>query len=126
MAATEEHTTTSNDHARAHMVAYQGLNFFAVQPDLLGEQLQPTKHLPLQLMDRYLSEALKTATLEKIAEDDVWFAEIPHFQGVYASDADIEECGKQLRDVLFNWLVLKIEQNDRDIPVLAGINLNVI
>ena len=124
--ATDEHTATSSDHERANMLVSLGYNFFSMQEDLLGEQLQPTKHLPLQLMDRYLTEAIKMASLEKLEEDGVWFAEIPGFDGVFASDADFGVCGTHLREVLFDWLVLKIEQNDRDIPVVGGINLNVI
>jgi hypothetical protein len=31
-----------------------------------------------------------------------------------------------LREALFDWLVLKIEQNDRNIPVVDGISLNVL
>jgi hypothetical protein len=108
------------------MLVSLGINFFSMQPDLLGEQLQPTKHLPLQLMERYQNEAMKTAKLEKLDEEGVWFAEIPGFDGVYASNPDFGQCGVQLREVLFDWLVLKIEQNDRDIPIVAGINLNVL
>ena len=93
---TEEHITTSTAHERANMVVSRGYNFFSVGPDLLGEQLQPTKHLPHQLMDRYLAEAMKTAKLDKIEEDGLWFAEIPGFAGLYAADADFGKCGAQL------------------------------
>ena len=65
-------------------------------------------------------------TTHRELEDGRLFAEIPGFPGVWASDRDLGACITQLRDALFDWLVLKIEQNDRNIPVVAAINLNVI
>lgn len=109
------------------MTVAEGLNFFAPQADLLGqvEELQRTKYLPQELIDRYLQEALK-GTVVKRLETGPLFAEIPGFDGVWASDDDLGACVAQLREALFDWLVLKIEQDDRDIPVVAGISLNVL
>jgi predicted RNase H-like HicB family nuclease len=117
--------TTSTSHDRSEMVVEAGLNFFEIRPDLIGEKLQRTKHLPEQLIERYLREALKSTSLRKI-DGDVWFAEIPGFDGVWASDADLAKCVSELRDALYDWLVIKIEHNDRDLPVVADIRLNSI
>jgi len=126
MKVTEE-TTTSSEHSRAQMTVSHGLNFFAPENDLLGsvEQLRRTKYLPEQLIDRYLQEALKGTIVKKL-EDGSLFAEIPGFDGVWASHDDLPACVLELREALFDWLVLKIEQNDRDIPTVAGISLNVL
>jgi hypothetical protein len=122
-----ERTTTSDAYERSSMTVAEGLNFFAPQADLLGqvEELQRTKYLPQELIDRYLQEALK-GTVVKRLETGPLFAEIPGFDGVRASDDDLGACVAQLREALFDWLVLKIEQDDRDIPVVAGISLNVL
>ncbi len=125
MPPVEEVVTSSTAHERSEMYVEAGLNFFALQPDLIGERLQRTKHLPEQLIDRYIREAEKLVAL-KTLEDGSWFAEIPGFDGVWASDEELTKCVAQLRDVLLDWLIIKIEQNDRDIPVLADIRLNVI
>ena len=126
MSVTEE-TTRSDAYDRAQMTVERGLNFFSRQDDLLGsvEQLRRTKFLPEQLIEGYLNEALKGAEVKHL-DDGNLFAEIPGFHGVWASAQDLATCGVQLREALFDWLVLKIEQDDRDIPVIAGINLNVL
>jgi predicted RNase H-like HicB family nuclease len=127
MSLTEEKTTRSDEGDRALMTVERGLSFFTRQDDLLGtvEQLQRTKFLPEQLINGYINEALKGASVRKL-EDGGFFGEIEGFEGVWASDEDLAVCVAQLREVLFDWLVLKIEANDRDIPVRAGINLNVL
>ena len=126
----EERTTTSDEMQRnAAMTVSRGLNFFApeTQTDLFGvpEVLRPSKYLPEQRLNRYLQEAVKLAEFKRL-DDGAVFAEIPRFAGVWASDQDLAACVAQLREVLFDWLVTKIEQDDRDIPVVAGITLNVI
>ncbi len=122
-----EQIARSDAYERSSMTVGHGLNFFAPQTDLLGPvlHLQRTKYLPQQLIDRYLTEALKRATFKQL-EDGRLFMEIPGFDGVWASDEELTACATQLRDALFDWLVLKIEQNDRDIPVVSGISLNVL
>lgn len=112
------------------MQVNQGVNFFSPGADLLGNtvELQRTKYLPEQIVQRYIAEAIKLANVRKL-DDGSFFAEIPDFVGVWASNPDLSCCGAELRDVLFDWLVIKIEQNDRDIPILPAIpdiNLNVI
>jgi hypothetical protein len=122
-----EETTISDALDRSRMTVSRGLNFFTSESDLLGDvpQLRRTKHLPGEIIEKYLQEALK-GTLHKELEGGTLFAEIPGFAGVWASDNDLVVCIAQLRETLFDWLVLKIEQNDRDIPVIAQINLNVL
>ncbi len=124
---TEEKTTTSDKHDRLRMTVSRGLNFFSPESDLLGQiqELHRTKHLPGEIIDRYVSEAIKGATVRKL-ETGAFFLEIPGFLGVWASDDDLAAGATQLRETLFDWLVLKIEQNDRDIPTVAGISLNVL
>lgn len=85
-----------------------------------------TKYLPEQTVNAYVDAAMRRVDVRKI-EDGSFFAEIPGFSGVWASNPDLELCAAELREVLLDWLVLKIEQNDRDIPVLNGLaNLNVL
>jgi predicted RNase H-like HicB family nuclease len=126
MSLTEE-KTFSDALDRSSMTVSRGLNFFTTDSDLIGDvqQLRRTKHLPGEIIEKYLQEALKGTTHRQL-EDGTLFAEIPGFTGVWASDDDLVACIAQLREAIFDWLVLKIEQNDRDIPVIANINLNVL
>ena len=126
MSVSEEITTTEHQE-RNSMTVGGGLNFFSPQDDLLRrvQELQRTKYLPQQLIDRYMQEALKGTSVKRL-DDGLLFVEIPGFDGVWASHEDLSECVVQLREALFDWLVIKIEQNDRDIPTVAGITLNVL
>jgi len=54
----------------------------------------------------YIDEAMSRATY-KILEDGTYFGEIPGLQGVWSSEATLEECRKVLQEVLEEWLLLK-------------------
>jgi predicted RNase H-like HicB family nuclease len=107
------------------MVVDYGVNFFSARPDLIGTTLQRTKHLPQQIVDGYMRAALNRAEPKRLPDGD-WFWEIPGFKGVWASAAAPDRAVEELREVLFDWLVLKIEEGDRDIPVIDQISLNSI
>ncbi len=56
-------------------------------------------------------------------EDGTYFGEIPAFQGVWASEATLEECRRVLQEVLEEWLLLKLRENE-EVPGLEGITLS--
>ncbi|MBF0565085.1 MAG: type II toxin-antitoxin system HicB family antitoxin [Nitrospirae bacterium] len=57
-------------------------------------------------------------------DDGNLFAEIKGFEGVWASCDNIETCRQELIEVLEEWLILKIRDND-DILIVNGMDLNV-
>ena len=57
-------------------------------------------------------------------EDGTWFAEIPGFKGVWANGDSIEECRKELIDVLEEWLVLKLRDKDPS-PTVDGLTIEI-
>ena len=75
------------------------------------------------MLVEYVQGAIETARYKKI-EDGSGFAEIPGFEGVWANGNTVEECRKELIEVLEEWLVLKIRDGD-GVPVVKGIDLNV-
>jgi len=80
-------------------------------------------HLPLQIIDRYVKSAVRRAITEQMS-DGRWYAEIPLLPGVWA-EGDTESAAlAELVPVTEGWLALKIEDNDRDIPILETIDLN--
>lgn len=81
--------------------------------------------LPIGLIQRYVGLAVKQATIKQ-HPDGHWFAEIPKFQGVWAKEASAKESLEVLEDVLFDWLLLKIHDGDRDLPIIENIDLNVL
>jgi len=71
----------------------------------------------------YIQVALENAEYKKL-EDGTWFAEIPGFEGVWANGKTVEECRKELVEVLEEWLLLKIRDRD-PIPRLKGIEISI-
>lgn len=83
------------------------------------------RELPTQLIERYVKRAMIRAEAKQYP-DGTWFAEIPGFPGVWASDPSEEAALEELRDTLHEWVLLKIRDRDRDLPMVDSINLNVL
>jgi len=71
----------------------------------------------------YIQGALENAEYKKL-DDGTWFAEIPGFDGVWANGKTVEECRKELIEVLEEWLLLKIRDKD-PIPEIKGIEIKI-
>jgi len=63
------------------------------------------------MLTAYINEAMARARY-KILEDGTYFGEIPGLQGVWANAPTLEECRRELQEVLESWLILKIRDND--------------
>lgn len=63
------------------------------------------------MLVEYIQKAIENAEYKKL-EDGSWFAEIPGFEGVWANSKSVEECRKELMEVLEEWLVFKIRDKD--------------
>lgn len=75
------------------------------------------------MLFEYIKGALERAEYKKI-EDGTWFAEIPGFEGVWANGKTIEECRKELMEVLEEWLILKLRDRDK-IPDIKGAEITI-
>lgn len=49
----------------------------------------------------------------KILEDGIYFGEILELKGVWASGKTLEKCRETLREVLEEWLILKLRDGDK-------------
>ncbi len=74
------------------------------------------------MITTYINEAMRRAKYN-ILEDNTFFGETPGLKGVWANAPTLEECRQELQEVLEEWLLLKLRDNDDDIPVLGGISL---
>lgn len=63
------------------------------------------------MLTNYITQKLNRAHY-KILEDGNYFGEIPGLKGVWASENNLEKCRETLREVLEEWLVLKIRDGD--------------
>lgn len=71
------------------------------------------------MLSLFIEKWLKKAQY-KILKDGAYFGEIPGLTGVWASAENLEDCREQLREVLEDWLVLKI----RDKENIPGFKIN--
>lgn len=75
------------------------------------------------MLFEYIQYALENAEYKKL-DNGTWFAEIPGFEGVWANNKTVEECRKELVEVLEEWLILKLRDGD-PIPKMKDIEINI-
>lgn len=92
-----------------------------LEPDPL--EIRYERPLPVQLIRRYAKLAVLRAETERF-EDGSWYAEIRNFPGVWAQGNSEGEAIEQLEAVVRDWVLLKIQDKDRDLPIVSTIDLN--
>lgn len=75
------------------------------------------------MLTRYIREAMKRARF-KTLDDGTCFGEIPGLAGVWANEATVRTCREVLQEVLEEWLIIKIRDND-PIPRLGRVGLSL-
>ena len=63
------------------------------------------------MLSDYLHAALRRAMYEILPDDGSYYGEIPGFNGVYANADTLEECRKQLAEVLEEWILFRLFRN---------------
>jgi predicted RNase H-like HicB family nuclease len=81
--------------------------------------------MPVSLILRYAELAVRHAIVEP-QEDGQWLATIRDFPGVWAREQSAVEALTVLKEVAFEWAILKIEDSDRDLPPVGDIDLNIV
>lgn len=81
--------------------------------------------LPMQLLRNYAATAARHGVTRQL-EDETWFAEIEGFAGVWTNEPSQKEALDALEEVVFEWAILKIRDEDRDLPVLESLDLNAL
>jgi predicted RNase H-like HicB family nuclease len=76
------------------------------------------------MLSEYLDAAMRQAKYELLSEDRSFYAEIPGFDGVYASHANLEGCRDELRQVLEEWILFRVSQK-LPLPVVDGRELAI-
>jgi predicted RNase H-like HicB family nuclease len=86
------------------------------------QQVVFQRPLPMQLISSYVEIAVRHANV--VQDDGQWLATIEEFPGVWAKEASQKEALDVLGEVVFEWVLLKIHDEDRDLPVLESLDLN--
>lgn len=76
------------------------------------------------MFTEYVNAALSRARYEIIEDSEPYYAEIPELEGVWATGKTLEECRKDLIEVIEGWLVVRLQKglqipsiDNCDIPV---------
>ena len=77
---------------------------------------------PDDLLAEYIKAAMKEFVYEILEDDGSYFGTVPGFQGAWANADTVEECRKELAEVLEGWIVLGIELG-HPIPDLTSVSL---
>lgn len=64
------------------------------------------------MISEYILKKLKQARY-KLLKDGSYFGEIPGLRGVWANAKNLENCRKELREALEDWLLLKIGDQEK-------------
>lgn len=72
----------------------------------------------------YINSALEKATYDKLNDDNSFYGEIPEFNGVYANAETLEQCRNELKEVLEEWILIRVSKN-LPIPEIKGKNLKI-
>lgn len=64
------------------------------------------------MLNEYIAKKLKSAKY-KLLKDGSYFGEISGVKGVWANAKNLEDCRKELKEVLEDWLFLKIREGGK-------------
>jgi len=68
------------------------------------------------MITEYINAALAKATYEIIEDDEPFYGEVPSLEGVWATGSSLDECRKNLAEVIDGWLVVRLKKG---LPVPA-------
>ncbi len=64
------------------------------------------------MLSQFIKKQLKKAQY-KLLKDGTYFGEIPGLTGVWANAKNLEDCRNELQEVLEDWLLLKVRDNEK-------------
>lgn len=71
------------------------------------------------MLREYIDVAMEKARYEIIENPEPFYAEIPACRGVWAAGKTLEECRRNLQDVLEGWILFRIRRG-LSIPSIKG------
>lgn len=67
----------------------------------------------------YIEAALSKARYDMINDKEPFYAEVPGLEGVYATGKTLEECRKNLAEVIDDWIVVRLRKG-LPVPPIDG------
>lgn len=60
------------------------------------------------MLIQYIQAALENAKYEIIDDEEPYYGEVPGLEGVWSSGNTLEECRKNLEDVIDEWVIVRL------------------
>jgi predicted RNase H-like HicB family nuclease len=60
------------------------------------------------MLIQYIHAALERAKYEIIDDEEPYYGEVPELEGVWATGKTLEECRRNLEEVIDEWIVIKL------------------
>lgn len=74
------------------------------------------------MIREYIEAALSKARYEIIEDEEPYYGEVPELPGVWAAGKTLEECRRNLAEVIDGWLVVRLRKG-LPIPPIDGHNV---
>ena len=71
------------------------------------------------MITEYIQAALDGASYEIIEDEEPYYGEVPGLDGVWATGKTLEECRKNLAEVIDGWIVVRLKRG-LPIPAIGG------
>lgn len=75
--------------------------------------------IDIEMIIEYLNAALAKAKYEIIEDEEPFYGEVPGLKGVWATGKTLEECRKNLAEVIEGWIIIRIKRG-LPIPPISG------
>ena len=62
------------------------------------------------MIREYIEAALNLAKYEFIEDEEPYYGEIPELEGIWATGKTLEECRRNLADVVDGWLIVHLKK----------------
>ena len=62
------------------------------------------------MLTEYIEAALSKAKYEMIEDEEPYYGEVPELEGVWATGKTLEECRKNLVEVIDGWILVRLRK----------------
>ena len=62
------------------------------------------------MITEYIEAAMSKAKYEIINDEEPYYGEVPELEGVWATGKTLEECRKNLAEVIDGWIVVRLKK----------------
>jgi predicted RNase H-like HicB family nuclease len=74
------------------------------------------------MLTDYIEAIMKKAKYEIIKDEEPYYGEIPSIKGIWATGKTLEECRKNLKEALEDYIIISLEKH-LSLPEIDGIRI---